>query len=112
LKNRFGNGLSRSTYNEADRMDLTWTTGNKRKPNYDPATKKRSLFSGSPAISGFNRPTYTFAWGSGVFEKATTRYVGISGALIRKMVFSLALLAGVAVAAFLVGDRLPSGFLS
>ncbi len=52
-------------------------------------------------FGGFNR----------LFEKATTKYVGISGALIRKMVFSLALLAAVAVAAFLVGERLPSGFL-
>jgi len=52
-------------------------------------------------FGGFNR----------LFEKATTRYVGISGALIRKMAFSLTLLAMVAVAAFLVGDRLPSGFL-
>jgi HAE1 family hydrophobic/amphiphilic exporter-1 len=52
-------------------------------------------------FGGFNR----------LFEKATTRYVGISGALIRKMAFSLTLLAVVAVAALLVGDRLPSGFL-
>jgi HAE1 family hydrophobic/amphiphilic exporter-1 len=52
-------------------------------------------------FGGFNR----------LFEKATTKYVGISGALIRKMVFSLALLVAVAVAAFLVGERLPSGFL-
>jgi HAE1 family hydrophobic/amphiphilic exporter-1 len=46
-----------------------------------------------------------------LFEKATKRYVGISGALIRKMGISLTLLAVVAGAALLVGDRLPSGFL-
>jgi HAE1 family hydrophobic/amphiphilic exporter-1 len=52
-------------------------------------------------FGGFNR----------LFEKATNRYVGISGALIRKMAISLTLLAVVAGAALLVGDRLPSGFL-
>ena len=52
-------------------------------------------------FGGFNR----------VFAKATTRYVGISGALIRKMALSLTLLAVVAGLALLVGDRLPSGFL-
>jgi HAE1 family hydrophobic/amphiphilic exporter-1 len=52
-------------------------------------------------FGGFNR----------LFEKATKKYVGISGALIRKMAISLALLAAVAGAAFLVGSRLPSGFL-
>jgi HAE1 family hydrophobic/amphiphilic exporter-1 len=52
-------------------------------------------------FGGFNR----------IFEKATNRYVGISGALIRKMGISFMLLAGVAGAAYLVGGRLPSGFL-
>jgi len=52
-------------------------------------------------FGGFNR----------LFEKATKRYVGISGALIRKMAISFTLLAVVAGAAFLVGSRLPSGFL-
>ena len=52
-------------------------------------------------FGGFNR----------LFEKATKRYVGISGALIRKMAISLALLAVIAGAALLVGSRLPSGFL-
>ena len=52
-------------------------------------------------FGGFNR----------VFAKATTRYVGISGALIRKMALSLTLLAVVAGLALLVGGRLPSGFL-
>jgi HAE1 family hydrophobic/amphiphilic exporter-1 len=46
-----------------------------------------------------------------IFERATNRYVGISGALIRKMGISFALLAVVAGAALLVGGRLPSGFL-
>jgi HAE1 family hydrophobic/amphiphilic exporter-1 len=46
-----------------------------------------------------------------LFDKAKTRYVGISGALIRKLGVSLTLLAAVAGAALLVGSRLPSGFL-
>jgi len=52
-------------------------------------------------FGGFNR----------LFEKATNGYVSTSGFLIRKMVVSFALLAGVAVGALLIGDRLPSGFL-
>ena len=52
-------------------------------------------------FGGFNR----------LFEKATNRYVGVSGAFIRKMGISFTLLAVVAGAALLVGDRLPSGFL-
>jgi len=52
-------------------------------------------------FGGFNR----------MFEKATNGYVGISGTLIRKMAISFTLLAAVAGAAFLVGGRLPSGFL-
>ncbi len=53
-------------------------------------------------FGGFNR----------VFEKATNRYVGISGALIRKMVLSLTLLAVVAglPRSWWAAD-LPSGFL-
>jgi HAE1 family hydrophobic/amphiphilic exporter-1 len=52
-------------------------------------------------FGGFNR----------IFEKATNGYVGVSGTLIRKMAISFTLLAAVAGAAFLVGGRLPSGFL-
>ena len=54
-----------------------------------------------PIFSGFNR----------IFERATNRYVDISAALIRKMAVSLLLLAGVAGAALLLGNSLPSGFL-
>jgi HAE1 family hydrophobic/amphiphilic exporter-1 len=52
-------------------------------------------------FGGFNR----------AFDRATNRYVGICGVLIRKMTFSMLLLCAVAAAALLVGDRLPSGFL-
>jgi HAE1 family hydrophobic/amphiphilic exporter-1 len=52
-------------------------------------------------FGGFNR----------LFEKATNGYVNISAALIRKMAISFMLLAAVAGAALLVGNRLPSGFL-
>jgi HAE1 family hydrophobic/amphiphilic exporter-1 len=52
-------------------------------------------------FGGFNR----------IFEKATSHYVGISGALIRKLGISFTLLAVVAGAAFLIGYHLPSGFL-
>jgi hydrophobic/amphiphilic exporter-1 (mainly G- bacteria), HAE1 family len=46
-----------------------------------------------------------------VFDRATNRYVSISGTLIRKMALSALLLCAVAGAALLVGYRLPSGFL-
>ena len=52
-------------------------------------------------FGGFNR----------TFLKATNKYVGASGALIRKIGFSAITLGAVVVAAFLVGNRLPSGFL-
>ena len=52
-------------------------------------------------FGGFNR----------VFDRATNRYVSISGTLIRKMALSALLLCAVAGAALLVGYRLPSGFL-
>jgi len=65
------------------------------KPKHDSHGLLQRLF------GGFNR----------LFEKATNGYVSTSGFLIRKMVLSFALLAGVAVAAFLIGGRLPSGFL-
>jgi HAE1 family hydrophobic/amphiphilic exporter-1 len=45
------------------------------------------------------------------FEKATEEYVSTSGLLIRKLIVSAALLCAVIAAAFLVGARLPSGFL-
>jgi HAE1 family hydrophobic/amphiphilic exporter-1 len=52
-------------------------------------------------FGGFNRG----------FDRATNRYVSISGTLIRKMALSALLLCVVAGAALLVGYRLPSGFL-
>jgi HAE1 family hydrophobic/amphiphilic exporter-1 len=64
-----------------------------------PAHESKGLL--KRAFGGFNR----------IFDKATKRYVGISGALIRKMYVSLTLLAVIAAAALVVGDRLPSGFL-
>jgi hydrophobic/amphiphilic exporter-1 (mainly G- bacteria), HAE1 family len=45
------------------------------------------------------------------FDKATKKYVSTSGLLIRKLMISAALLGAVIAAAFLVGARLPSGFL-
>src|SRR5215475_5740764 len=50
---------------------------------------------------GFNR------W----FGRATDGYVHWSGLLIRKAVLSMVLLAGIAVATGLVGQRLPAGFV-
>jgi len=52
-------------------------------------------------FGGFNR----------IFDRATNRYVSISGTLIRKMALSALLLCAVTGAALLVGYRLPSGFL-
>src|SRR5579863_1138519 len=67
------------------------------KPGHGPsgAGWTRRLF------GGFNR----------TFERATNRYVGVCAALMRKTGFSMLFLAGVAVAALLLGDKLPSGFL-
>jgi HAE1 family hydrophobic/amphiphilic exporter-1 len=45
------------------------------------------------------------------FEWATNRYVAISSGLMRKIVLSAGLLVAVSVAAFLVGAKLPTGFL-
>jgi multidrug efflux pump len=53
-------------------------------------------------FGGFNR----------MFERVRQRYVGISGFLIRKAVVGIAILAGFFVAAVLVGQRVPSGFLT
>jgi HAE1 family hydrophobic/amphiphilic exporter-1 len=64
-----------------------------------PAHESKGLL--KRAFGGFNH----------IFDKATKGYVGISGALIRKMYLSAALLAGITAAALVVGDRLPSGFL-
>ncbi len=61
----------------------------------EPGERKHSFF------AGFNR----------IFLEATNKYVGASGALIRKIGFSAIILGAVVVAAFLIGNRLPSGFL-
>ena len=52
-------------------------------------------------FGGFNRN----------FERVTNRYVSVCALLIRKLGFSMLFLCGVAVAAVLLGDKLPSGFL-
>ncbi|HWD19097.1 MAG TPA: efflux RND transporter permease subunit, partial [Verrucomicrobiae bacterium] len=52
-----------------------------------------------------------FAWFNRVFGKATDGYVHWSTILIRRSVLSLVLLAGVTVAAVLLGQHLPSSFL-
>jgi hydrophobic/amphiphilic exporter-1 (mainly G- bacteria), HAE1 family len=52
-----------------------------------------------------------FAWFNRIFGHTTNGYVRTSGLLIRKSGFSLVFLALVAVAAVLLGSRLPSSFL-
>jgi HAE1 family hydrophobic/amphiphilic exporter-1 len=52
-----------------------------------------------------------FAWFNKVFGKATDGYVKWSGALIRKIIVSIAILAGFTVLSGLLAKRLPSGFL-
>jgi HAE1 family hydrophobic/amphiphilic exporter-1 len=52
-------------------------------------------------FGGFNRG----------FDRTTNRYVGLCAALIRKFGLSMLLLVCVAVAAALLGSKLPSGFL-
>jgi HAE1 family hydrophobic/amphiphilic exporter-1 len=57
-------------------------------------------------------PLQTFYnWFNRGFERTRKRYLKISGALIRKSVFSLALLGIIAVVAVVMGARLPSAFL-
>ncbi len=53
------------------------------------------------AFGGFNR----------IFEKATNKYVGVSGLLIRKLILSAVMLCAVTAGALLVGGHLHSGFL-
>src|SRR6202522_1973795 len=52
-----------------------------------------------------------FAWFNRIFGHTTNGYVRTSGLLIRKSGFALVFLALVAVAAVLLGGRLPSSFL-
>ncbi|MGA8405958.1 MAG: multidrug efflux RND transporter permease subunit [Candidatus Acidiferrales bacterium] len=52
-----------------------------------------------------------FKWFNRVFGRATDGYVGFCAVLIRKSGISLAFLALVAVAAVLIGGKLPSSFL-
>jgi len=52
-----------------------------------------------------------FDWFNRVFAKATRGYVSFSSVLIHKAVLSLLFLVAVGVAAFFVGDRLPTSFL-
>jgi HAE1 family hydrophobic/amphiphilic exporter-1 len=52
-----------------------------------------------------------FAWFNAVFGRATDRYVGVCGSLVRKTVLSLGLLAAMVVLAGLLGMRLPATFL-
>jgi len=52
-----------------------------------------------------------FDWFNRVFAKATRGYVSFSSILIHKAVLSLLFLVAVGVAAFFVGDRLPTSFL-
>ena len=52
-----------------------------------------------------------FRWFNRVFGRATDGYVGFSGLLIRKSGFALVFLVLIAVAAVLLGGKLPGGFL-
>jgi hydrophobic/amphiphilic exporter-1 (mainly G- bacteria), HAE1 family len=52
-----------------------------------------------------------FGWFNRVFERATKGYVNLSDRLIRKMVISLAILAGFVVLSGILGKKLPSAFL-
>ncbi len=52
-----------------------------------------------------------FAWFNGVFARITDNYVHWSQGLIHRSVLSLVLLAGVTVAALLIGSKMPSSFL-
>ncbi len=52
-----------------------------------------------------------FGWFNRVFGKATDGYVGLSGALIRKLVLSLGLLLIIALAGAGIGAKMPTGFI-
>lgn len=52
-----------------------------------------------------------FRWFNRVFKKTTNGYIGFSGYLIHKSVFSLLFLAGIAVLAVFIGGKLPSSFI-
>jgi HAE1 family hydrophobic/amphiphilic exporter-1 len=52
-----------------------------------------------------------FAWFNRMFFHATESYVRLSGALIRKSVVALIILAGCGVASYFISDKLPTGFV-
>jgi HAE1 family hydrophobic/amphiphilic exporter-1 len=52
-----------------------------------------------------------FAWFNRMFGHATENYVRLSGVLIRKSAFALALLAACGVASYFISDKLPSSFV-
>jgi len=52
-----------------------------------------------------------FDWFNRMFESATNRYVKVCGALIRKSVFALAMLAAFGAAAAFFSNKVPSSFL-
>ena len=52
-----------------------------------------------------------FDWFNHLFERATHQYVRVSGFLIRRAGFALVVLVGFGAAAFLLGKKVPTGFL-
>src|ERR1051325_9986737 len=52
-----------------------------------------------------------FAWFNRAFTRATNGYVRLSGAILRKSVVAVALLAGFAVAGVWIGGKLPGSFV-
>src|SRR5436190_23228446 len=74
-----------------------------------PALAAKLLRPKTKASSG---PLHRFYdWFNRVFDRTRKRYLKISGALLRKSVFSLILLALIAVVAVGMGARVPSAFL-
>src|SRR6202050_1548287 len=52
-----------------------------------------------------------FAWFNRMFGHATEGYVRLSGALIRKSVLAVIIMAGCGVASYFISDRLPTSFV-
>ena len=52
-----------------------------------------------------------FGWFNRSFERATSAYVRVSGALLRKTAVAIVMLAGFAVAGFWIGGKLPVSFV-
>ena len=52
-----------------------------------------------------------FGWFNRVFDRTTSGYIGIAGLLVRRSIFTIVIVAAVAVGAGVFGSALPAGFI-